>query len=147
MGSQITLRELFNHSSGIADYCSLPAYPTLCSPRGRAMTKRWTQQWLVELGAAAPATFPPGTSWALHQRRTVTGLQDALRPDRLASVQMRCACEFVAHLRTNPSRVHSLGFWSDWPCLASTRQWTSTDSGVPATRRRSHAPRAFSSMF
>lgn len=63
-GSQITIRELLNHSSGIADYCSLPNYPTVCSPRGSAMTKPWTQQQLVQLGASAAPTFPPGQGWA-----------------------------------------------------------------------------------
>jgi D-alanyl-D-alanine carboxypeptidase len=61
--SQITIRQLLNHTSGIADYCSLPG-PTLCSPSGSAMTKRWTEQQLVQLGASAGPTFPPGQSWA-----------------------------------------------------------------------------------
>jgi D-alanyl-D-alanine carboxypeptidase len=62
-GSQITIRELLNHTSGIADYCSLPHYPTICSPRGRAMTRRWSQRQLVQIGAAATPTFPPGKGW------------------------------------------------------------------------------------
>ncbi len=62
-GGQITIRELLNHTSGIADYCSLPKYPTLCSPRGSAMTKTWTQRQLVKLGATAPRPFKPGTDW------------------------------------------------------------------------------------
>lgn len=63
-GSRITIRQLLNHSSGIADYCSLPTYPTLCSPRDHAMTKRWTQQQLVQLGATAAPTFQPRKGWA-----------------------------------------------------------------------------------
>jgi D-alanyl-D-alanine carboxypeptidase len=62
-GSQITVRELLNHSSGIADYCSLPNYATLCSPRGPDMARRWTQQQLVALVATAPPAFPPAQGW------------------------------------------------------------------------------------
>jgi D-alanyl-D-alanine carboxypeptidase len=63
-GNQVTVRELLDHSSGIFDYCNLPSYPTLCSPRGPDMTRRWTQQQLVQLVASAPPLFPPGQGWA-----------------------------------------------------------------------------------
>ena len=62
-GSQITVRELLNHSSGIADYCSLPNYATLCSPRGPDMAQRWTQQQLVQLVATAPPAFLFAQGW------------------------------------------------------------------------------------
>jgi D-alanyl-D-alanine carboxypeptidase len=63
-GERITIRELLNHSSGIADYCGVPPDSTLCDPRGREMARPWTQRRLVEIGAEAPPTFPPGQGWS-----------------------------------------------------------------------------------
>jgi D-alanyl-D-alanine carboxypeptidase len=63
-GDRITVRQLLNHTSGIADYCNVPPASTLCIPSGREMARRWTQRQLVDIGAGAPATFPPGRGWA-----------------------------------------------------------------------------------
>lgn len=63
-GERITIRELLNHTSGIADYCSVPPDSTLCDPRGREMGRRWTPRQLVGIGAGAPPTFPPGRGWS-----------------------------------------------------------------------------------
>jgi D-alanyl-D-alanine carboxypeptidase len=63
-GERITVRELLDHTSGIADYCNVPPDSTLCEPRGKEMARRWTPRQLVEIGAGAPPTFPPGQGWS-----------------------------------------------------------------------------------
>lgn len=62
-GDRITVRELLNHTSGIADYCNVPPGSTLCDPGGNG-ARRWTQRQLVEIGAGAPPLCPPGQGWS-----------------------------------------------------------------------------------
>lgn len=59
-GDQITVRQLLDHSSGIADYCTVPLDFTLCGPT----TRHWTPEELVAIGVGAPPTFPPGQGWS-----------------------------------------------------------------------------------
>jgi D-alanyl-D-alanine carboxypeptidase len=59
-GAHITIRELLNQTTGIPEYCDSPKYPTLCDPRGRQMTRRWTRRQLVELAAREKPAFAPG---------------------------------------------------------------------------------------
>jgi D-alanyl-D-alanine carboxypeptidase len=63
-GDRITVRQLLNHSSGIADYCSVPLDITLCEPSPAQMARRWTPEELVAIGVGAPPTFPPGQGWS-----------------------------------------------------------------------------------
>jgi D-alanyl-D-alanine carboxypeptidase len=62
-GDRITVRELLDHSSGIADYCSVPDI-TLCDASPAQMARRWTPEELVAIGVAVPPTFPPGQGWS-----------------------------------------------------------------------------------
>jgi D-alanyl-D-alanine carboxypeptidase len=63
-GDRITVRQLLDHSSGIADYCSVPLDITLCEPSPAQMARRWTPEELVAIGVGAPPTFPPGQGWS-----------------------------------------------------------------------------------
>lgn len=60
-GDQISIRQLLNHSSGIADYCMVPGI-TLCDIPDPG--RRWTPEELIAIGAGAPPTFPPGQGWS-----------------------------------------------------------------------------------
>jgi D-alanyl-D-alanine carboxypeptidase len=62
-GDRITVRQLLDHSSGIADYCSVPDI-TLCDPFAARRARRWTPEELVAIGVGAPPTFPPGQGWS-----------------------------------------------------------------------------------
>jgi D-alanyl-D-alanine carboxypeptidase len=55
-GDRITLEELLDHSSGLADYLALPRFAT--APRGKPPTPRE----LVRLGTSQPMLAPPGRS-------------------------------------------------------------------------------------
>jgi D-alanyl-D-alanine carboxypeptidase len=63
-GDRITIRELLNMTSGLANYCSVPETSTLCDPPPAEMSRRWTPRQLVDIGVQAPRTFPPGEGWA-----------------------------------------------------------------------------------
>jgi D-alanyl-D-alanine carboxypeptidase len=63
-GDHISVRELLNHTSGIADYCVVPADSTLCTPPPAEMARRWSPLQLVKIGASAPPTFSPGQGWS-----------------------------------------------------------------------------------
>ena len=63
-GDHITVRELLNHSSGLADYCSVPPSSLLCIPPPAEMARRWSPLQLVKIGTSARATFPPGQGWS-----------------------------------------------------------------------------------
>ena len=67
-GDQITVRQLLNMSSGLADYCSVPASPggpDPCNPSSAAERSRaWAPQELIDIGVSAPRTFAPGQGWA-----------------------------------------------------------------------------------
>jgi D-alanyl-D-alanine carboxypeptidase len=60
-GDRITVRQLLDHSSGIADYCGVPGI-TLCDNPDPG--RRWTPEELVAIGVGAPPTFPPGQGWS-----------------------------------------------------------------------------------
>ena len=62
-GDRITIRQLLDHSSGIADYCSVPGI-TLCDTPNPDPARRWTPKELVAIGVSAPPTFPPGHGWS-----------------------------------------------------------------------------------
>jgi D-alanyl-D-alanine carboxypeptidase len=62
-GAHITIRELLNQSSGLADYCAVPPESTLCVPPPRELARRWTPRQLVKIGVGAKPTFPPGKGW------------------------------------------------------------------------------------
>lgn len=62
-GDRITVRQLLDHSSGLADYCSVPGI-TLCDPSNPDPARRWTPGELVAVGVGAPPTFPPGQGWS-----------------------------------------------------------------------------------
>lgn len=65
-GDQITVRQLLNMSSGLADYCSVPPSPggpDPCNPTpGEPVL--WAPQQLIDIGLSAPRTFAPGQGWA-----------------------------------------------------------------------------------
>jgi len=63
-GAHITVRELLNQSSGLADYCAVPPESTLCIPPPQELARQWTPRQLVEIGIGAKPTFPPGKGWA-----------------------------------------------------------------------------------
>jgi D-alanyl-D-alanine carboxypeptidase len=58
-GAAITVRELMNHTSGLADYIDAPFYLGLL----RDPLKTWQPRELVDLAVAHPPVFAPGTSW------------------------------------------------------------------------------------
>jgi D-alanyl-D-alanine carboxypeptidase len=58
-GAAITVRELMNHTSGLADYIDGPFYLGLL----RDPLKTWQPRELVDLAVAHPPVFAPGTSW------------------------------------------------------------------------------------
>jgi len=66
-GGQITVRQLLNMTSGLADYCSVPASPggpDPCNPSPAERTRAWAPQELIDIGVSAPRTFAPGQGWA-----------------------------------------------------------------------------------
>lgn len=60
----VTVRQLLNQTSGLADYCAVPPTSTLCDPRGADMGRYWSERQLVKIGAGAGALFPPGQGWS-----------------------------------------------------------------------------------
>ena len=73
-GDQITVRQLLNMTSGLADYCSVPASPggpDPCNPSRAERSHAWAPQELIDIGVSAPRTFAPGQGWAY----TNTGYQ------------------------------------------------------------------------
>jgi D-alanyl-D-alanine carboxypeptidase len=56
----ITIRELLNHSSGIYDYASDPAFGQELQAHP---TRRWTPAELIAIAARQPLYFPPGTGY------------------------------------------------------------------------------------
>ena len=66
-GAQITVRQLLNMTSGLADYCSVPARPggpDPCNPSPEERSRAWAPQELIDIGVSAPRTFAPGRGWA-----------------------------------------------------------------------------------
>lgn len=63
-GERITVRQLLNHTSGLAEYCAVPPDSTLCVPPPSEMTRTWTPLQLVEIGVGAAPTFPPGQGFS-----------------------------------------------------------------------------------
>jgi D-alanyl-D-alanine carboxypeptidase len=63
-GDLITVRQLLNMTSGLANYCTYPEASTLCDPPLGEMSRRWTPRELVDIGVAGPRTFDPGEGWA-----------------------------------------------------------------------------------
>jgi D-alanyl-D-alanine carboxypeptidase len=64
-GDQITVRQLLNMSSGLADYCTVPASPggpDPCNPTP-GEPRYWAPQELIDIGLSAPRTFAPGQGW------------------------------------------------------------------------------------
>lgn len=59
-GENITIRQLLNHTSGLAEYADDAFAAKLVSNP----TRRWTPRQLVALGAAKAPTFAPGTGWS-----------------------------------------------------------------------------------
>jgi CubicO group peptidase (beta-lactamase class C family) len=53
---KVTVRQLLNHTSGIASYTNLPAFVKRSREIG-------TAKEMIEMSAAAPADFAPGASW------------------------------------------------------------------------------------
>jgi D-alanyl-D-alanine carboxypeptidase len=59
-GTNITLKELLNHTSGIYDYTDDPTWQSTEMSDPKTV---WTPQELVNIAAMHAATFAPGTSW------------------------------------------------------------------------------------
>jgi D-alanyl-D-alanine carboxypeptidase len=59
--SQITIRELLNHTSGIRDY---EDNPVLLRAIAHQPLRVWTPGQLVQLALYKPPVFPPGTEWS-----------------------------------------------------------------------------------
>jgi D-alanyl-D-alanine carboxypeptidase len=57
---QITVRQLLDHTSGIADYDDSPEFNNVFNADPFF---EWDPQQLVDLGAALGPQFPPGTAW------------------------------------------------------------------------------------
>jgi D-alanyl-D-alanine carboxypeptidase len=62
-GDRITVRQLLDHTSGIAEYCGVPDI-TLCDSSNPDPARRWTPGELVAIGVGAPPTFSPGEGWS-----------------------------------------------------------------------------------
>ena len=65
-GSQITVRQLLNHTSGIFDYTSDETFfDTLATPENFYANRfrNYTPQQLIAMATAHPPVFAPGTSW------------------------------------------------------------------------------------
>jgi D-alanyl-D-alanine carboxypeptidase len=58
-GDQITVRQLLNHTSGLADYTADPSVLA-----GTVDNRVFTPRELVAIAQALPATGPPGSAWA-----------------------------------------------------------------------------------
>jgi len=66
-GSQITVRQLLNHTSGIFDYTTDDAFfATLSTPESFAANRfhTYTPQDLVNIALSHPPEFAPGASWS-----------------------------------------------------------------------------------
>jgi D-alanyl-D-alanine carboxypeptidase len=66
-GSQVTVRQLLNHTSGLFDYTSDDAFfATLSTPEAFHANRfrRWTPQDLIAIAVSHPPDFAPGTSWS-----------------------------------------------------------------------------------
>ena len=65
-GDQITVRQLLNMSSGLANYCvpASPGGPDPCTPSPAERSRVWAPQELIDIGVSAPRTFAPGQGWA-----------------------------------------------------------------------------------
>ena len=61
-GSSISIRHLLNHTSGIADYLSSPAY--LLALFNLGLNHNFTPEQLVAYGVAGSPLFTPGNGWA-----------------------------------------------------------------------------------
>jgi D-alanyl-D-alanine carboxypeptidase len=58
--TKITVRELMNHTSGIFNYTDDLGFQSTVNSQPM---KKWTHQELVDIAAAQPPYFPPGTAW------------------------------------------------------------------------------------
>ncbi|AVH97489.1 peptidase [Streptomyces sp. WAC00288] len=65
-GRRITVRQLLNHTSGVYDVTSDPAFQEKVFGPGFLEHRydTWTPRQLVDVALAHPADFPPGTSWS-----------------------------------------------------------------------------------
>jgi D-alanyl-D-alanine carboxypeptidase len=131
-GAAITVRELMNHTSGLADYIDEPFYLGLL----RDPLKTWQPRELVRLAVARPPVFAPGTSWGYSNTNYILlGLIVAAvqkRPDALAAPAREVRRRIIAPLGlrhtsfplTNPDirGRHSHGYVIDPP----------PESGLPA---------------
>lgn len=63
-GSKITLRHLLTHTSGLKDFYEYFYYRPDREEMIRLVTKRWTQEELLELSGRFGRWFDPGTDWS-----------------------------------------------------------------------------------
>ena len=61
-GSSISIRQLLNHTSGIADYLTSPGYIIALATLG--LSNNFTPEQLVGFGVAGSPLFAPGSGWA-----------------------------------------------------------------------------------
>lgn len=62
-GSKVTLRHLLTHTSGLKDFYSYFYYRPDREEMIRLVTKRWTEEELLELSGRFGRWFDPGTDW------------------------------------------------------------------------------------
>lgn len=62
-GSKITIRHLLTHTSGLKDFYQYFYYRPDREEMIRLVTKRWTQEELLELSGRFGRWFDPGTDW------------------------------------------------------------------------------------
>ncbi|MDC0710980.1 serine hydrolase [Stigmatella sp. ncwal1] len=93
----ITVRQLLNHTSGVANYTTHPAFRAESSSH---LGRTWTFDELIALGAAESPALPPGTGWNyantnyllvgfIIERVTGTPLAEQLRARILAPLDLR----------------------------------------------------------
>jgi len=71
-GDQITVRQLLNMSSGLANYCvpASPGGPDPCTPSPAERSRRWAPQELIDIGVSAPRRSPRARVGRIRTRAT-----------------------------------------------------------------------------
>ncbi|WP_051966198.1 serine hydrolase domain-containing protein [Kitasatospora mediocidica] len=136
-GQNITVRELLNHTSGLADY--LATVMSKPDPIRTAQTAAYTPQDLIAMSAAQGPAFAPGTSWAYSNTNyVVLGLLVEHLTGRPLNQEITRRIIHPLHLRDTsfPTTAqlpgpHLDGYeWLDGPTAAPTDLTTFSPSAI-----------------
>jgi D-alanyl-D-alanine carboxypeptidase len=99
-GQSITISQLLNHTSGIADFSDSPSFQRQEQANPNMV---WTPQQLVSLGTALPPYFPPGGGWKYSNTNYILlGLV-------IQSVTSQPAAQFITAQVLAPLRLQNTG--------------------------------------